>query len=157
MTEDAKVAKAADLGKKIAGTFSKAMSMVMAPSINRDDLDEVDVKYSIGGQHYDTYTAAKNLIKSSQIQLDGAVVGMDKGILKRIKDSEQEYYQQVKKFLAEKENELKTVLRQLEEKNLNTDGKDRIIRHLRELIMKIESDGLELTQQLKRIQHRLVV
>lgn len=67
MTEDAKVAKAADLGKKIAGTFSKAMSMVMAPSINRDDLDEVDVKYSIGGQHYDTYTAAKNLIKSSQI------------------------------------------------------------------------------------------
>ena len=83
------------------------------------------------------------------------MVGMDKGILKRIKDSEQEYHGQVTKFLKEKENELKSVLRKLEEKNLNTDGKDMIIKNLRDVIQKIESDGLELSKQLKREEHRL--
>ena len=126
-------------------------------SAEKEDQDEVDVKYGLDGKHYDQYTAAKNIVKESKYELDEALIGMDKGILKRIKESEQEYRGQVTKFLAEKENELKTVLRKLEEKNLNADGKDQIIRNLREFIKKIESDGLELTEQLKRVQHRLVV
>ena len=63
-------------------------------------------------------------IGEGKAEFEDALIGMDEKILKRIRENEREYHMQVTKFLGEKENELKTVLRRLEEKNLNTDGKD---------------------------------
>ena len=77
---------------------------------------------------------SKQLIKKGRDDFEDALMGMDEKILKRIRENEIEYHGQVTKFLAEKENELRTVLRRLEEKNLNTDGKDMIIKQLRNFI-----------------------
>ena len=54
------------------------------------------------------------------------------------------------KFLAEKESELRIVIKRLEDKNINTDGKDVIIKNLHAFIKKIECDGYELLKRLRQ-------
>ena len=37
-----------------------------SPPPEREDEEEVDVKYGTSGKHYDVYTSAKNIVKSSK-------------------------------------------------------------------------------------------
>ena len=122
---------------------------------SREVLDEVDVKYSGKGQHYAHYQDNKNLMKESHVQIDEAMESIDDKILQRIRQTEKDYHQQVVKYLHEKETELRTVIQRLEEKNLNTDGKDVLISKLHKLINKIESDGRVLLGRLRTNEEEL--
>lgn len=53
------------------------------------------------------------------------------------------------KYLRNKEEELRTVLRRLDQKNNEHDGKDMLIGKLHALINKIESDGRALLERLR--------
>ena len=75
---------------------------------------------------------------------------MDAGILKRIRENEHEYHATVMKYLHEKESELRGVLKRLEEKNTNTDGKDILISKLNMLVNKFESDGRDLLRRVRK-------
>ena len=77
---------------------------------------------------------------------------MDQGILNRIKENEQEYHATVMKYLKHKEEELKTVLRRLDEKNNQQDGKDMLIAKLHTMVNKIEGDGHALLKRLSNNQ-----
>ena len=66
---------------------------------------------------------------------------MDSGIINRIRENEKEYHGAVMKYLREKESELRNVLRRLDEKNNQSDGKDILIGKLHTLVSKIEADA----------------
>ncbi len=55
----------------------------------------------------------------------------------------------MQKYLRSKEHELRTVLKKLESKNDNSDGKDALIGKLHALVNKIEADGRELLIRLR--------
>ena len=74
---------------------------------------------------------------------------MDQGILDRIRENETEYHQAVMKYLKDKEEELRTVLRRLDQKNNQFDGKDLLIGKLHALVNKIESDGQALLGRIR--------
>ena len=115
----------------------------------KERFDEADHKYSVTGQHYDKYTAAKQLVKDSKQQLDGAISYLDDRILVRIRENEKECQGQVMKYLRTKEWELKSVLKRLDIKNDNSDCKDALIGKLHTLVNKIEADGRELLIRLR--------
>lgn len=71
---------------------------------------------------------------------------MDTTILNAIKKTEKDYRIQIKKFLADKENELIILLKNLEKKNLSSQAKDNTIMYLKECVKKIEYDGLKLLE-----------
>ena len=54
------------------------------------------------------------------------------------------------KYLKDKEEELKTVLRRLDQKNNQYDGKDMLIGKLHALVNKIEADGQALLGRLRK-------
>lgn len=54
------------------------------------------------------------------------------------------------KYLRDKEEEIKTVLRRLDEKNNQYDGKDVLIGKLHTLVGKIEADGSALLGRLNK-------
>ena len=53
------------------------------------------------------------------------------------------------KYLKDKEEELRTVLRRLDQKNNQFDGKDLLIGKLHALVNKIESDGQTLLGRIR--------
>ena len=53
------------------------------------------------------------------------------------------------KYLKDKEEELRTVLRRLDQKNNQFDGKDLLIGKLHALVNKIESDGQALLGRMR--------
>ena len=75
---------------------------------------------------------------------------MDNKILERIRENESEYHRTVMKYLKDKEEEIKTVLRRLDQKNNQSDGKDILISKLHNLVSKIEADGSALLGRLNR-------
>ena len=75
---------------------------------------------------------------------------MDDKILSRIRENEQEYHTAVMRYLKEKEIEIRTVLRKLDEKNNQVDGKDLLIGKLHNLINKFEEDGRALINRLTK-------
>ena len=88
-------------------------------------------------------------MNDSNAQLNEALESMDQGILDRIQENETEYHQAVMKYLKDKEEELRTVLRRLDQKNNQFDGKDLLIGKLHALVNKIESDGQALLGRIR--------
>lgn len=88
-------------------------------------------------------------MNDSNAQLNEALESMDQGILDRIRENETEYHQAVMKYLKDKEEELRTVLRRLDQKNNQFDGKDLLIGKLHALVNKIESDGQALLGRIR--------
>ena len=88
-------------------------------------------------------------MNESNAQLNEALESMDQGILDRIRENETEYHQAVMKYLKDKEEELRTVLRRLDQKNNQFDGKDLLIGKLHALVNKIESDGQALLGRIR--------
>ena len=82
-------------------------------SIKQEE-DEVDIRYALNGKHYGQYRDAKKLVAESNVKLNEALEEMDQGILSRIRENETEYHQAVMKYLHDKEEELRTVLRRLD-------------------------------------------
>ena len=75
---------------------------------------------------------------------------MDETILRRIRENEHTYHTAVMKYLKDKEQELRTVLKRMNEKFAMVDGKDVLIAKMYTLVNKIEADGRALLDRLKR-------
>ena len=95
------------------------------------------------------------LVSNANKSLNGAIEGMDDQILSRIRENETEYHTAVMRYLKEKEIEIRTVLRKLDEKNNQVDGKDVLISKLHNLINKFEDDGKALIGRLTKNEKEL--
>lgn len=112
--------------------------------------DDVDLKYRNKGTYYNEYQKSKKLVKDSEDQLNAVIETMDEKILQRIRENEHTYHAAVMKYLKEKEQELRTVLKRMEDKSAMVDGKDILIGKMHTLVNKIEADGRALLDRLKR-------
>ena len=126
------------------GTNSKS------PHDQEEEEEEIDLKYKHKGKHYQLYKDVTRLVNTTNKQLKSAIEDMDDKILTRIRENEQEYHTAVMRYLKEKEIEIRTVLRKLEEKNSQVDGKDLLIGKLHNLIGKFEEDGKALIARLTK-------
>ena len=90
-----------------------------------DDMDDgVDIDYKHKGAHYKQYSDDKKLVADSRNELNTYLEEIDDKIMNKIHENELAYRQVVMKYLRDKENELKVVLRRLSDKNLKGDAKD---------------------------------
>ena len=92
-------------------------SVPTAAAGNGEKEDEVDIRYALKGKHYGQYRDAKKLVVESNAKLNDALEELDAGILEKVRENESEYHKAVMKYLHEKEEELRTVLHRLDQKN----------------------------------------
>jgi len=74
---------------------------------------------------------------------------MDGKILGRIRENEHTYHAAVMKYLKDKELELRSVLKRMDDKNSMADGKDFLIGKMKTLVNKIEADGSAILGRLR--------